>query len=302
MKYIFVAPDSRFHPLCDGPVATVGDLARVGPNTEMGDREILTVTASKPTRDACQQPKERIGSDVIDSPKIIVHIFGQKFSCMLDTGATTSVCSESIFLELKSKARKLSIIPACGLYCTTTIGRKRQRIKYQCMLPIKINEQTLEVIFMVIPNLAVSFIIGCAFLAQWNAVINFESSNLCLQQGETTNTAPFAEGDTLPNTERFLEDNIVDTFSVEQTTVYGRDLAMIRTLGEIGSSIGCENGLMCSECMGFAAVNQSSGSAQSINGGKVMQLNIEESNVMTILHDKMTAVDTLTLDQKSALL
>ena len=175
----------------------------------------MTLTASKPTIGASKQPKEKIGSEVIDSPKIIVHIFGQKFSCMLDTGATTSVCSESIFLELKSKARKLSIIPACGLYCTTAIGRKRQRIKYQCMLPIKINDQILEVIFMVIPNLAVSFIIGCEFFAQWNAVINVESSNLCLQQGETTYTVPFAEGDILPNTERFLEDNIVeDTFFV----------------------------------------------------------------------------------------
>ena len=77
---------------------------------------------------------------------------------------------------------------------------------------------------------------------------------------------------------------------------------MIRTLGEIGSSIVCENGLSCSECVDFVAVNQSSGSAQSINGGRIMQLNVEESNVMTILHDKVTAVDTLAPDQKSALL
>ena len=68
---------------------------------------------------------------------------------------------------------------------------------------------------MVIPNLAMNFILGCESFVQWQAVINFVLSNLQIDQDDNFCLIPFAGSDSLPNTDRYLEENIVDdTFVV----------------------------------------------------------------------------------------
>jgi Retroviral aspartyl protease. len=72
-------------------------------------------------------------------------------------------------------------MPTCGLYCSTAIGCKKQRIKLQCMIPIKIGDRVIEIIFLVIPNLISDLIIGCDFLIEWEASIDFERCVLLIK-------------------------------------------------------------------------------------------------------------------------
>jgi hypothetical protein len=83
------------------------------------------------------------GSKIIDSPKIMVTIFARQHIALLDTGATTSVCSVALYNRIKQLGGNLIAIPTCGLYCSTAIGRKRQRIKLQCMFPVEIGDLVL---------------------------------------------------------------------------------------------------------------------------------------------------------------
>ena len=113
---------------------------------------------------------------IIASPKIMVTIFEQTYIALLDTGTATSVCSEALYNRIKQLAEKLIVMPTCGLYCSTAIGQKRQRIKLQSMFPVKIGVRIEEIIFLIIPNLAVDLIIGCDSFSNWEALIDFSKN------------------------------------------------------------------------------------------------------------------------------
>jgi Retroviral aspartyl protease. len=93
------------------------------------------------------------GHKIIDSPKIITIINEKPYTALIDTGASASVCSEALYNAIKQSGAKLIAMLTCGLYCSTAIRRKKQRIKLQCMIPIKIRDRIIEIIFLVIPNL-----------------------------------------------------------------------------------------------------------------------------------------------------
>ena len=57
------------------------------------------------------------------------------------------MCSESVYNRIKNLRGKFIEMPTCGLYCSTAIGRKKQMIKVQCMLPVRIGEKTEEIVF-----------------------------------------------------------------------------------------------------------------------------------------------------------
>ena len=58
---------------------------------------------------------------IIDSPKIEVMILNNKYIALLDTGATTSVCSESLYNRIENMGGKFIELPTCGLFCSTAI-------------------------------------------------------------------------------------------------------------------------------------------------------------------------------------
>jgi hypothetical protein len=64
-------------------------------------------------------------------------------------------------------------MPTCGIFCSTAIRRKKQRIKIQCLISVQIGDTTEEIIFLIIPNLAVDLIIGCDSFTSWEAIIDF---------------------------------------------------------------------------------------------------------------------------------
>ena len=121
---------------------------------------------------------------VIDMPYINVKIHGQEYSCLLDSGATSSVCQEQVFLEIKSRVSNLAVMSVCSLYCTSALGRRRQKIRYQCILPIQIGGKTYEVLFLVVPSLSVGLIVGCSAFIEWQASLDFRELRLVINGSE----------------------------------------------------------------------------------------------------------------------
>ena len=88
------------------------------------------------------------GHKIIDSPKIETVINNKLYIALVDTDASVSVCSEALYNAIKQSGMKLIAMPTCGLYYSTAKGNKKQGIKLQCMIPIKIGDRTIEIIFL----------------------------------------------------------------------------------------------------------------------------------------------------------
>lgn len=70
-------------------------------------------------------------TELFDTPKINIEILGLSLDALLDSGATASVCSESLYMKLRELDKKIVTIRSSGLFCSTAVSRKKQRIKYQ---------------------------------------------------------------------------------------------------------------------------------------------------------------------------
>ena len=124
--------------------------------------------------------------------------------------------SEHIYNNLRDRIGKMIVLPTCGLYCSGAVGKLRQRIKLQCMLQVIINGGAYDLIFLVVPKLAVDLIIGCESFANWNAKVDFESNRLTIKDGGIMNEIPFLrEDEELVNLNRGEDDISQDTFFVE---------------------------------------------------------------------------------------
>ena len=59
------------------------------------------------------------------------------------------------------------------------------------MMSIKIGEEIIELIFLVIPNLINDLILGCDFLCQWKVSVDFERCILLIRNGMGELITPF---------------------------------------------------------------------------------------------------------------
>ena len=87
----------------------------MGVENSSGERNNMTTVKSRP----------------YDTPFIKIKVHDGEYPCLLDSGATISVCSQQAFFELKRKFPKLLTLPTCGIYCLTAVGAKRQKVKGQ---------------------------------------------------------------------------------------------------------------------------------------------------------------------------
>ena len=63
----------------------------------LGNNSLCTVRV----REDGEKLENESGPQIIDSPKIMVAIFARQYMALLDTGATTTVCSEELYNRIK---------------------------------------------------------------------------------------------------------------------------------------------------------------------------------------------------------
>lgn len=125
-------------------------------------------------------PSFSINSDlsvhVSHRPEVTVHIFTTSSPALLDSGASISAISEDFFSELKKIAptpKSLSILPVTGVTISTAVRSRSRKITHQVLIPIQLYGNEAPGVFLVVPHLTTSLILGDDWLTQHGVIINY---------------------------------------------------------------------------------------------------------------------------------
>ena len=95
-----------------------------------------------------------------ETPRIQAWIAGDMYTCLIDTGASTSVLSKSLFQLIRIKEKGMLILPTSGILCSGALRKTTQRVKFQCLVDMKVGENVYQILFLVIPSLNTDIILG----------------------------------------------------------------------------------------------------------------------------------------------
>lgn len=109
-------------------------------------------------------------------PEVPVNLFGKTHIALLDSGASVSAISEDFFVKIKVWAptpKSLSILPVTGVTISTAVRGRSRKINRQVFIPLHVFEHGAPGIFLVVPHLATSIILGDDWLTRHGAVIDY---------------------------------------------------------------------------------------------------------------------------------
>lgn len=159
-------------------------------------------------------------SELRNPPHIQIEVMGELQEAMVDTGCTTTVVSEKYFQEILQH-HKVNYLPVSGVFCTVAIGKKKERIRNQVMLKLKIGNFVDEIIALVVPRLISNIIIGSDVMIYWQSKIDFEKKIFCVMGNVNQETIPLVEEDYEIRNVRSVEEEEIykERFFVENIVV-----------------------------------------------------------------------------------
>ena len=150
---------------------------------------------------------------LINPPLVKVNIGNKVYDVLLDTGANTSVISDELFQELVKNC-KVEHLPVSNVYCSTAVGRKRERVKFQALITAKAEGWNFNFVALVIPRLVREVIIGNDVMYEWKAEIDFGKHEIRIQGEDGTMRIKLLE-EIIRKDEGNCEDIHEDKFFVE---------------------------------------------------------------------------------------
>lgn len=109
-------------------------------------------------------------------PELPISVFGQSFNALLDTGASISALSEQTYASIKRNAplgQELSTLPVTGVTISTALQGRSHKITTQVLLPFSVVGNPTNDIFLVVPLLATSIILGGDYLTRYNVKLDY---------------------------------------------------------------------------------------------------------------------------------
>lgn len=124
-------------------------------------------------------------------PEISLKLFNNSYNALLDSGASVSAISEELFqnLTLDPSQHKIPLFPLTGVLLTTALSNKSVKIKSQIYLTFSINNYETFGIFLVVPQLSTSIILGTDWLLENGVTIDYNAKEISLPS--VTNNIPF---------------------------------------------------------------------------------------------------------------
>ena len=236
--------------------------------------------------------KNRNKEKLMELPLINANVFGEKFECLLDSGASNSVISEQLFMQLRYRYPKLQVLPTCGLFCKSAISSKKQRIRGQVMLPIEIDGQVYDIIFLIIPNLNANVIIGCESFLNWEAILNFQEKNLVIHRVGKAQLVPFitTEREVLEKGREQENELLGETFFVESVELEGREVVTLNKYNE--AEYHCETSGFCESCGDMINIVGTGDSTWTRDDVQVNEVLLEQDNeLMSVLKEKVDEIE-----------
>ena len=111
-------------------------------------------------------------------PEVDVCLKGKIVTALIDTGSEVTAISEKFYNENLEYFTQCPTLPLCGKFIKAATGSKSTRLKLQVMIPTKINNLTLDLIYIVVPKLIKDCIIGIDSQEKLKMVINTEAKNI----------------------------------------------------------------------------------------------------------------------------
>jgi len=107
---------------------------------------------------------------------VIVDVFGTMTPTLLDSGASISAISEHFYLSIKTNAlfeKSVYVLPITGVAISTAVQGRSRKISIQILLLFQILGRRFDRIFLVVPRLATSIILGDDWLVQHGLNLNY---------------------------------------------------------------------------------------------------------------------------------
>lgn len=113
-------------------------------------------------------------------PEIIVSLFNQQHTALLDSGASVSAISESLYKTIKNDPSKfkIPIYPLTGVFLSTALTGKTSKISIQIFVTIHMNDQSLNAVLLVVPQLTVPLILGNDWLGEHNVLLDYHTRSV----------------------------------------------------------------------------------------------------------------------------
>lgn len=110
-------------------------------------------------------------------PEVKITIFNKiSVPALFDSGASVSAISEEFFKRVQThcpSSMTLSILPVTGITISTAVLGRNRKVTTQVLLPFDIMEKETDAIFLVVPRLATSVILGDDWLSQNGVLLNY---------------------------------------------------------------------------------------------------------------------------------
>lgn len=101
-------------------------------------------------------------------------------TALVDSGSQVEVVSQEWYDNNKERLGKVEVLPMANTIISTALGIKSKVIRKQIMLRVNIENFTDDVVFLVIPGLSRSCIIGINVLKLYNCILDFKNYKLIL--------------------------------------------------------------------------------------------------------------------------
>ena len=102
---------------------------------------------------------------------------GKIFTSLSDTGSEVTAISDKFYNENLEYFKTYSTFPLYGKFIKPATGNTSARLKLQVMIITKINNLTINLIYIVVPKLIKDCIIGIDSQEKFKMFINTEAKN-----------------------------------------------------------------------------------------------------------------------------
>lgn len=124
-------------------------------------------------------------------PYIKIHIDDKEYKMLIDSGAEISVISTEYERLIREGNNNLPTLPLTGINIFNAFGNKTTKASRQVLLPLRINEHTIQAPFIIIPQLNEGGIIGNDLLDRLKAILDFNKQILTLRSEMAIWDTPF---------------------------------------------------------------------------------------------------------------
>lgn len=127
-------------------------------------------------------PEQKIAPSLSFRPEIEITIFNNSYTALLDSGASVSAMSETLYNIFKNDPSKFDIpsFPLSSIFLKTAISNKSVKINSQVYVNFNINNFKTHAIFLIVPHLSTPLILGTDWLLENDISLNYKTRKIIL--------------------------------------------------------------------------------------------------------------------------